>query len=297
MSEWVEDFERVTFGQSLGLLHAAEVTRVVFHETQGWCAQHAFNVYAAAEKGACPNITAEYAGTNGRDENRYVKRLGFQHVPFTLASYALERGDANHVCMVATNRAGCIQIERVGFVTDRVSDDELVWFGEVVLAPILMACPKIPLSVFQGFDRMEEAEWSQWTGGLCRHINVPCQPQGHTDGRSMDLDVVLEHALRYIDKLKTTEVEPEMILLRVINDPAYPCQPDPAHPGQYLGAGVQLEVNSNGMVWVQSGVCEPIYLAGGVKKVDVTLDHVTALLKHKPGIGAPPSTVGSAVDW
>lgn len=189
---WLDGFEQVLFPHSLGFPHRADVTKVVWHGTAGWCAEHAFNVYASFP--SCPHITAEYAGTGGSGTVRQVTKRRFQHVPLTSASYALQRGNDTHVCHVETNGAGDIQIERVGFPDDTVSMDEHRWLGEEVLAPILRACPHIPPIVFQGSSRMNETEWAGFEGE-CGHRNVCCQPDGHTDPPELDLDVILHYAL------------------------------------------------------------------------------------------------------
>lgn len=200
MTGWLDGFQQVVFAQSLGSGHRAPVTRVVWHSTEGWCAEHAFNVYAAAAKGACPNITTEYAGTGGHGTTRTVTQRNFQHVGLDSASYALQRGNPTHVCRVETNGAGVIQIERVGFADDTVTVEELRWLGETVLAPILAACPLIPPSVYKG-PRMTEQEWVEWPGGQCGHKDVCCQPDGHTDPGDLDLDVILHYALELNDSL------------------------------------------------------------------------------------------------
>lgn len=214
MTDWLDGFEAVTFPQSLGGDFTQSVRGVVWHCTVGWCAQHAFNVYAAAPKGACPHITAEYAGTNGgADTTLFVRKRRVQHVPLNRSSYALERGNADHICNVQTNRSGVIQIERVGFPTDNVSIDEHRWLGEEVLAPILRACPSIPPSVVQGMGRMNETEWANWAGGQARHANVCCQPQGHTDPPELDLDLILHFALELNDRLnEETDEMPDYII-------------------------------------------------------------------------------------
>jgi hypothetical protein len=285
MTDWIDGFEIVTFPQSPGFPHRAPVTRVVWHCTAGWCAQHAFNVYANAPGvGVCPHITAEYAGTDGgRDTTRYVRERGIGHVPLSLASYALERGNKTHVCHVETNGAGVIQIERVGFPTDIVSDDEHRWLGEKVLAPILREFPAIPPSVYKG-PRMGEAEWSAWGGGQCGHKDVCCQPSGHHDPPELDLDLILHFALELNNPPPIQLPETDMILLKVTDDPAYP-------------SGVLLELSGNGIAWVQSGRLPDIYTAGGVRTVDCTKQIIDDILLTKDGVGPPPSTVGSIVHW
>ena len=191
MTDWLPGYEQVIFNHSQGFAHRADVTKVVWHCTAGWAAEHAFNVYATGD--LCPHITSEYAGTGGSGTTRYVVKRNFQHVPLDLASYSLERGDRQHPCGVETNGAGCIQIERVGFPTDDVSDEEHKWLGEAVLALILTDYPGIPHTTFEGGRRMNEQEWSGVTG-QCGHRNVPCQPQMHGDPPELDLAKILQYA-------------------------------------------------------------------------------------------------------
>lgn len=228
MTEWLADFQYVLFAQSLGLPQAEPITKVVWHCTVGWCAEHAFNVYRDAEFGACPHITAEYAGTGGHGTTRTITKRKFQHVPLTWASYALQRGNRANPCRVETNRAGVIQIERVGFPTDVVTDHEHRWWGEAVLAPILRACPLIPPSVVQGLGRMTEDEWSAWPGGQARHANVCCQPDGHYDPPELDLDLILHYALDLIDHDTKDDTMPDYILRNAadLNDPWLAVYPD-----------------------------------------------------------------------
>jgi hypothetical protein len=282
MSVWLDGFQQIVFAQSLGFAHRAPVTRVVWHGTAGWCAEHAFDVYANAEKGACPNVTAEYAGTGGHGTIRNITQRPFQHVPLDLASYALQRGDKDHVCRVETNGAGVIQIERVGFPDDDVTVEEHRWLGETVLAPILATCPLIPPSVYKG-PRMTEAEWTAWPGGQCGHKDVCCQPDGHRDPPELDLDLILHFALEH-NIPPPPPPETDMILLRVTDDPTYP-------------SGVFLELSGNGIAWVQSGNLPTIYAQGGVRTVDCTKAIVDDILLTKPGVGPAPATVGSIVAW
>ena len=81
-----------------------------------------------------------------------------------------------------------------------------------------------------------------------------------------------------------------MILLRVTDDPTYPPGPDGT-------GGVVLELSGNGVAWVRSANVPPIYASGGVRTVDTTKAVVDDILLTKPGVGPPPSTVGSIVDW
>lgn len=282
MADWLDGFEAVTFPQSPGFAHRAPITRVVWHCTVGWCAEHAFNVYGDAPGvGVCPHITAEYAGTGGSGTVRSVTKRNFQHVPLDLASYALEHGNKDHECHVETNGAGVIQIERVGFPDDNVIVDEHRWLGEAILAPILRACPQVPPIVFQGGARMTEDEWSAFSG-QCGHRNVCCQPQGHSDPPELDLDLILEYALRANDP--PPQPETDMIVLKVTDDPTFP-------------GGVLLELSGNGLAWIQSGDLLQMYTDGGVRTVDVVKAKVDAILLTKPGVGKSPSSVGSIVHW
>lgn len=278
MTEWLDGFEIVTFPQSPGGDFTEPITKVGWHCTVGWCAQHAFNVYANAPGlGVCPHITAEYAGTDGgRDLTRHIRKRGIQHVPLNKASYAFERGNAQHPCHIQTNRAGVIQIERVGFPTDEVTDDEHRWLGEEILAPILAACPLIPSSVFQGLARMTEDEFVAWPGGQFRHANCPCQPQGHYDPPELDLDLILHFAL---EKLTPKGSNTNMVRLLVTDDPA----------------GAQLTLGVGTLAWISNPTVSPIFDQAKVPTVNVTVAQVHELLTSHVGIGAAP-TWGALVD-
>lgn len=269
---WLEDFEQVVFVQSLGGAHMQEVDKVVWHCTAGWCAEHAFNVYYGAPSGACPNITAEYIGTNGSDTIRNITRRKFQHVPLSSSSYALQRGDRNHVCNVQTNRAGVIQIERVGFPDDNVSNDEHKWLGEAVLAPILRNCPKIPPIVYQGGARMTEAEWSRFAGS-CGHRHVCCQPDNHGDPPELDLDLIHHYALEYNLELAQPKGPIDMIRLIVTDDPA----------------GAQLTLGVGTLAWISTDPLPRIFAEAHTPTVSVTVAEVKKLLESHIGIGVAPT--------
>jgi len=209
---WLQTFDRYIIASSPGFPYRGHAPRaVLWHTTEGWRAEDAFKVYRDLGE-ACPHITAEYAGAPPSSTARAVTRRRFQHVPLDLASYALQHGDATHHCAVETNASGIIQIERVGFAADVLSDAELQWFGEQVLAPILetVVLPWARLGVYQG-PRMSEAEWDSWQGGQARHRDAPCQPAGHTDPGDLNLDAILEYALRALDK-KETSAMPDYII-------------------------------------------------------------------------------------
>lgn len=283
--EWLEGFEQVLFPQSRGGTFTADVTRVVWHCTAGWCAEHAFNVYAAAPKGACPNITAEYAGSDGVHASRDVTKRRFQHVPLNASSYSLQRGDANHVCNVQTNRHGVIQIERVGFPYDNVTDDEHRWLGEQVLAPILRECPNIPPSVFQGMARMDEREWSEWPGGQCRHANVCCQPDGHADPPELDLDLILHYALEH--NLPPILKDDDMVILVLANPDGTPSVAD----GIFAYNGTHLR-------WVNDGN-EYAMLRDDVKAAIVAVSDVKirATIASTAKVGGAPTSGRYAGAW
>lgn len=281
---WLDGFEQVTFPQSLGFPHRWPAIRgVCWHTTQGWRAEHAFNVYRDAAKGACPHVTVGYSEAFDGTTNRVDSKRRFQHVDTVLASYAVEHGDENgHACKVETNASGIVQIERVGFAADDVTTDELRWLGEQVLAPILAAHPEIPPWVYVG-SRMTEDEWAIWAGGQCRHRDVCCQPQKHSDPGDLDLDVILHYALEH-NTPPPPPPETDMIVLKVTDDPAFP-------------SGVLLELSGNGIAWIQSGNLLDVYTQGGVKTVDVVKARVDDILLTKHGVGPSPSTVGSIVVW
>lgn len=282
--EWLPGFQQVVFAHSLGLTQTQPVTRVVWHCTVGWCAEHAINVYASFP--ACPHITAEYAGTGGHGTTRTILKRGFQHVPLNMASYSLERGNDNQPCHVQTNRAGVIQIERVGFPTDDVTVDEHRWLGETILAPILRACPAIPPFVFQGMGRMNETEWSQWAGGQARHANVCCQPQGHSDPPELDLDLILHFALEHNDSLLPKD-DDDMVILTLNDGTGNPSVAD----GAFAYNGTHLR-------WVNDGN-EYAMLLDDIKAKVVSVSDVKlrATIASTAKVGGSPTSGKYAGAW
>lgn len=280
---WLDGFEQVTYPHSLGLTQAEPVKGVVWHCTVGWCAEHAFGVYGSFP--SCPNITAEYAGTGGSGTTRYVVKRAFQHVPLDLAGYALQHGNQAHPCMVETNRAGVVQIERVGFPSDNVTTDEHRWLGEAILAPILRACPGIPPYVYQGLARMNETEWSAWPGGQARHANVCCQPDGHSDPPELDLDLILHFALQLNDSLLPKD--DDMVILVAADAAGNPSVAD----GVFAYNGTHLR-------WVNDGN-EYAMLMDDIKAKVVTVSDVKmrATIASTAKVGGAPTSGRYAGSW
>lgn len=197
MTEWLDDFQRVVFTHSLGFPYIRDVRGVCWHRTEGHKAEHAYGVYASFP--SCPHLTVDLRPTS---------TVKAQHVPLTLASYALRNLPGG--CELGST--GIIQIELVGFSADspNLTQPELRWLGEEVLAPVLRACPSIPPYVFKG-GRMTCDEWNAWPGGQCGHAN--CPENDHTDPGDLDLDVILHYALQLLDNEQPKdETMPDYIL-------------------------------------------------------------------------------------
>lgn len=192
--DWLDGFEYVVFEHSLGFPYIRDVRAVCWHLTQGHKAEHAYNVYRTFP--SCPHITCD---------RREASRVKAQHVPLSWASYALRNLPGG--CELGST--GIIQIEVVGF-KDEAPDwpqHELRWLGEEILAPILKAYPNIPPFVYKG-ARMSCDEWNAWGGGQVGHKD--CPENDHTDPGELDVDVILEFALRKNDT--KDEALPEYIL-------------------------------------------------------------------------------------
>lgn len=196
MTDWLPGFDYVLFSETLGFPYIRDVRGVMFHLTQGYKVEHAYNVYRTFP--SCPHITCD---------RRETSRSKAQHVPLSWASYALRNLPGG--CELGST--GIIQIEVVG-LSEEAHDwphEELQWLGEEVLAPILLAYPEIPLSVFHG-DRMTCDEWNAWPGGLCGHRHAP--ENDHWDPGELNLDAILEYALRANDPDPKDEEMPDYIL-------------------------------------------------------------------------------------
>ena len=186
---------------------------------------------------------------------------------------------------VETNRRGGVyQIEIVGRAVDTPNYDD-AWY-ERLRVRLLVVCnftatPYIfplpfqpyPQSYGNNLVRMTYDEWLVFEG-VCGHQHV-CE-NDHGDPGAID-----------VARLTAVPVplpEPDMILLKVTDDPNYP-------------AGVILELSGNGIAWVRSANVPPVYAAGGVRTVDTTKAVVDEMLLTKPGVGPSPSTVGSIIGW
>lgn len=265
---WLEGFTPETFDVSPGFPYRGyDVRAVCWHTTEGWQAEHAFGVYARSP--SCPHFTVQPSD-----------RRKFQHVDTDLSCYALQRGNATHVCGVETNASGVVQIEVVGFAAEAGawSNDVLRWLGEDVLAPILEAHPNIPPSVYKG-ARMTETEWFGWRGGQCGHKDACCQPDGHWDPGDLDLDVVLEFALRKNDPAVE---ETDMVLIT---------------PATGIADGV-FAYNGTHLRWVNNGNELGLLRRKNVTEwADVTDTEMRAVIGSTGKVGPAPTSGAYANTW
>lgn len=174
---WLPGFHQLVFNHSLGGSFDRPPRAVEFHTTEGATPEGAFSVYAAFP--SCPHFTVD-PDTHAR----------YQHVPLDSASYAMRNLPGG--CQ--TNSTGIVQIEIVGYAAESWSWSQarLQWLGEQVLAPILAACPTIPVGPIYSGPKMTGAQWDFWTGGLCGHRDVP--ENDHTDPGDLDLAKILAYA-------------------------------------------------------------------------------------------------------
>lgn len=82
--------------------------------------------------------------------------------------------------------------------------------------------------------------------------------------------------------------DPNMIHLRVIDDPGFPLQTTP---------GTRLIFTGDRLAWIASGDALGILLRSKVEVVDCTVAEVKAMLESIPSTGPSPSLQGSAVAW
>jgi hypothetical protein len=100
--QWLPGATRV-LGISAGPYIAGAGPKIVHHTTEGGSATGAIGAFHAT--GSWPTMTAEWTGSRLRV---------FQHVPLNMSARALEHPAGTP----ETNRAGCAQIEHVGFTDD-----------------------------------------------------------------------------------------------------------------------------------------------------------------------------------
>jgi len=280
---WLDEFQQVVFAHSLGFPYRWPTVRgVLWHTTEGWSAENAFSVFSSFP--SCPHITAEWE----RGTDREITQRRFQHVPTDSAAYAVQHGDADHVCAVETNGSGIVQIELVGFAAEAGAwpVERLKWLGEKVLAPILAAHPTIPPWVYPlASPRMTETEWAAWPGGQCRHSDVCCQPQMHSDPGGLDLDLILHYALEL--NLPPTKDDDDMVILVATN-------PD----GTISVADGAFAYNGTHLRWVNDGN-EYGMLVDDIKAkiVPVTDVKMRATIASTAKVGPSPTSGRYAGTW
>lgn len=181
---WLPGFERITIPGALGMTHQRQVTKLLWHTTEGGSVEGAVAAYR--QRRVPPHLTVDPA-----------RRRLVQHVPLDRASYALHSVD----------QTGVIQVEIVGFAreTRNWSAERLRWLGEQVAAPIFAACPGIdrhmtmatrdeqtntspPLASPNSPIRLSRAAWDRFTGAL-GHQHAPA-PNHHWDPGALDLAAI-----------------------------------------------------------------------------------------------------------
>lgn len=281
---WLDEFQQVVFAHSLGQPYRWPTVRgVLWHTTEGWSAEGAFSRYSQFP--CCPHITAEWEF----GIERVSTQRRFQHIPTDSMAYAVQHGDANHVCHVETNASGIVQIEVVGFAAETGSYplERLRWLGEKVLAPILAAHPTIPPWVYPASaPRMTEDEWAAWPGGQCRHADVCCQPESHTDPGDLDLDVILHYALE-LNLPPLPKDDDDMVILTLANPDGTPSVAD----GAFAYNGTHLR-------WVNDGN-EYAMLVNDIKAklVAVSDEKLRATIASTAKVGPAPTSGRYAHTW
>lgn len=195
--EWLGGFSRryvtnrvTPRRRQLGRPHNRTVDKIVLHTTEGSTASGAFGAYDSRaglfSGGVHPHVTVDP-----------FRRLRYQHVPLTRASYSLKRGDAD----------GVIQVEIVGWADHDWTGAQLDWLGAHVLAPIIEAVPTIPaiapaeflpasagmlaLPWPRGRARLSPAQWDRAVGVL-GHQHAPYDD--HWDPGGIDIARILTAA-------------------------------------------------------------------------------------------------------
>jgi hypothetical protein len=234
---------------------------------------------------------------------RYLVRMGYEsHEVFDpsngdgvilLPASTPAKSLVNLLGGVETNkRGGVYQIEIIARAVDVPHYDD-AWYARLKQrlieicaftgTPYVFPLPfePYPQSYGRNLVRMTYDEWL-CCEGVVGHQHVP--ENDHGDPGALDVERLID-----LTPAAQPEPEPDMILLRVTDDPSFPVVGD--------HGGVVLELSGNGIAWVRSANVPPIYAQGGVKTVDTTKAVVDEMLLTKSGVGPPPSDVGSVVTW
>lgn len=132
-------------------------------------------------------------------------RRVIQQLPLNIAASALRNGPHP----VQTNRDSAVQVCIIGRAGNMhlLSEDDLMWLGHAVLAPIKRAVPQIDINRFPRFwgagegivlatknapQRMSTWEWDNFNG-QCGHQHVP-DDNDHWDPGALNVARITEHA-------------------------------------------------------------------------------------------------------
>jgi hypothetical protein len=122
----------------------------------------------------------------------------WQHIPIDRAARALEHPPGT----VETNRAGCVQVELLGFARDTPSWPRAHYARIASLARWIEANHGVPRRCGVEFaatpHRLGSAAWLGYAGHL-GHEHVPAQPAGHSDPGAFRIELVLGNPPRGSD--------------------------------------------------------------------------------------------------
>jgi N-acetyl-anhydromuramyl-L-alanine amidase AmpD len=180
MPVWHPDALRVPYRDAGAYVEAAP--KLVWHTTE--------TKRLPAYDGSAPHLTLDpAAGTL------------WQHIPLDHAARALE----HRAGTVETNRAGCVQVELIGFARDtpswpRADYDRIAELGRWIEAN--HGVPRRSTVTFATTPhRLGDQAWLRYAGHL-GHEHVPAQPDNHWDPGALRIDLVLGgvmHALEVQD--------------------------------------------------------------------------------------------------
>src|SRR3954452_17055459 len=136
-----------------------------------------------AYDGSAPHMTLDPA----------LGRL-WQHIPLDRAARALEHRPGT----VETNRAGCVQVELLGFARDTPSWPRSHYARMATLARWIEANHGVPRRSTVTFatkpHRLADDAWLRYAGHL-GHEHVPAQADNHWDPGALRIDLVLSTRL------------------------------------------------------------------------------------------------------